>query len=282
MLSLNLAISVHNGRWALLVAMLAAVDFAPPALAADPRPGAGFYDVAPLDDPSVGRCDWLGRASPFVFQENDYIRGYFEPANLAAYRQAIPAPFTMPQRPLIRVTFLDFYDMASGPTYLETEVAVLGMDGAQPGWVVLTLPVTNGVACIGGRQLFGLTKVVRRITLERATDRYVGTLYARGGTKPDVTLAVDIGEPDKGAPELLRQYGIYPQFGLLQGRVLRFAGSGTSFAELARRGDYQIRLGRARLDFPREQENLLQRLGVGPPLAAHWSRTRVRYTIKVQ
>ena len=112
---------------------------------------------------------------------------------------------------------------------------------------------------------------MRRITLERATDRYVGTLYARGGTKPDVTLAVDIGEPDKGAPELLRQYGIYPQFGLLQGRVLRFAGSGTSFAELARRGDYQIRLGRARLDFPREQENLLQRLGVGPPLAARLS-----------
>src|SRR4051812_3777079 len=115
-----------------------ALVLAGPAVAAD-RPGAGFYDAAPLDDPGVaGRCDWLGRTSPFVFQENDYIRGYFEPTKLAAYKQALPQPFSMPERPLIRVTFLHFYDMASGPTYHETEVAVLGMDGAQPGWVVLT------------------------------------------------------------------------------------------------------------------------------------------------
>ena len=166
-----------------LGAVLAAAGFAVPALAADPKPGAGFYDAAQLDDPTVGRCDWLGRAKPFIYQENDYIRGYFEPTNLAAYRQAIPAPFTMPARPLIRVTFLDFYDMVEGPTYRETEVAVLGMDGAQPGWVVLTLPVTNGVACIGGRDILGLSKVMRRITLERGADRYVGTLYARGGVQ---------------------------------------------------------------------------------------------------
>ena len=132
MTALDLASRVHDLRWTLVVAIFAAASYGPAAVAADPRPGAGFYDVAPLDDPAVGRCDWLGRASPFVFQENDYIRGYFEPTNLAAYRQAMPVPFTMPQRPLIRVTFLDFYDMAQGPTYLETEVAVLGMNGASP------------------------------------------------------------------------------------------------------------------------------------------------------
>jgi len=264
-----------------VVALSLALAWVPgTALAADPRPGAGFYDAVDLDDPSVGRCDWLGRARPFVFQESDYIRGYFEPANQAAYRQARPAPFTMPERPVIRVAFLDFYEMAEGPTYLETEVAILGMDGAQPGWVVLTLPVTNGVSCIGGRQVLGLSKVVRRITLERSADRYVGTQYARGATVPEITLTVAIGEPDKGAPEFLRQYGVYPQFGLLQGRVVKYGGSGTSFTELARRGDYQIRLGRARLEVPKDQANLLQRLGVGAPLAAHWSRVRARYTIK--
>ncbi|MSP76201.1 MAG: hypothetical protein EXR12_08705 [Rhodospirillaceae bacterium] len=253
-----------------------------PVLAADPKPGAGFFDVAQLDDPTVGRCAWLGRASPFIFQESDYIRGYFEPTNLAAYRQALPVPFTMPARPLIRVAFLDFYEMTEGPTYLEAEVSVLGMDGAQPGWVVLTLPVTNGVACIGGRDILGLAKVVRRVTLQRAANRYVGTLYARGGAKADITLAVEVGESDSGAAEFLRQYGVYPQFGLLQGRVLKYGGSGTSFTELARRGDYQIKLGKARLDYSREPDNLLERLGVGAPLAAHWSRVRVRYTIKPQ
>jgi acetoacetate decarboxylase len=268
----------------LVPAMAAALALAtaPVAVLADPRPGAGFYDAAPLDDPTVGRCAWLGRSGPFVFQESDYIRGYFQPTNLAAYRQALPAPFTMPERPLIRVSFLDFYEMAEGPTYLETEVAILGIDGTQPGWVVLTLPVTNGVACIGGRDVLGLAKVVRRITLERGPDRYVGTLYARGGTTADITLTVDVSEPDQGAADFLRQYGAYPQFGLLKGRVLRYGGSGTSFAELARRGDYQVRLGRARLQFPQEPANLLQRLGIGPALAAHWSRVRARYSIKPQ
>jgi hypothetical protein len=265
-----------------LIAALVCIICAGPTLAADPKPGAGFYDVALLDDPTVGRCAWLGRTPPFIFQESDYIRAYFEPTNLAAYRQSLPAPFTMPARPLIRVAFLDFYEMAEGPTYLEAEVAVLGMDGAQPGWVVLTLPVTNGVACIGGRDVLGLAKVVRRVTLQRTPNRYVGTLYARGGAKADITLTVEIGEADKGAAELLRQYAVYPQFGLLKGRAVKYGGSGTSFAELAARGDYQVKLGKARLEYPPEPDNLLQRLGVGAPLAAHWSRVRARYSIKAQ
>jgi hypothetical protein len=104
MIALYLASRVHGLRWAVLIATFAAASYVPSAFAADPRPGAGFYDVAQLDDPSIGRCDWLGRERPFVFQESDYIRGYFEPANLAAYRQAIPAPFTMPERPMIRIS----------------------------------------------------------------------------------------------------------------------------------------------------------------------------------
>ena len=85
MAALNLASRVQALGWAVLAATCAVAIHAPSALAADPRPGAGFYDAAQLDDPSVGRCDWLGRERPFVFQESDYIRGYFEPANLAAY-----------------------------------------------------------------------------------------------------------------------------------------------------------------------------------------------------
>ena len=41
----------------------------------------------------------------------------------------------------------------------------------------------------------------------------------------------------------------------------------------------KIRLGRARLDFPRELESLLHRLGVGPPLAAYWGRVRYRFSL---
>ena len=245
-----------------------------------PAPGAGFFDAAAVDDPAFGRCAWMGRSPPFVFQENDYIRGYFEPTNLAAYQQALPRPFGMPARPLIRIGFLDFYDMASGPTYLETEVAILGMDGTQPGWVVLTLPVTNGPACIGGRDLFGLAKVMRRISFVRAADRYTGTLYARGAEKVDFTLTVNVGEPGAAGRELLRQNGVYPQFGLLNGKVLRFGGSGTPLSELAARGDFQIKLGTARLDVSPDPTSLVNRLGVGAPLVGHWSRIRAKYSIK--
>jgi len=63
---------------------------------------------------------------------------------------------------------------------------------------------------------------------------------------------------------------------------VRYGGSGASYAELARRGDYQVRLGKARLDFPQEPASLLYRLGIGPPLAAHWSRVRARYSITAQ
>jgi hypothetical protein len=124
--------------------------------------------------------------------------------------------------------------------------------------------------------------VVRRITLTRSPERYVGTQYALGGARPEITLTVDVGEPGPGVRELLRQYGVLPQFGLLQGRVQRFGGSGAGFAELAARGDYQIKLGKAKLEYPADPNNLLQRLGVGAPLAAHWSRIRARYSIKAQ
>ena len=62
--------------------------------------------------------------------------------------------------------------------------------------------------------------------------------------------------------------------------MLRFGGSGTPFAELAARGDYQIELGTARLDVAPDPTSLVNRLGVGAPLAAHWSRVRAKYSIK--
>jgi len=190
----------------------------------------------------------LGRERPFVFQESDYIRGYFEPANLAAYRQAIPAPFTMPARPLIRVSFIDFYDMAEGPTYLETEVAVLGMDGGA---------TRLGGVDPAGHERRGLHRRPAEPRPEQGRAAYHPA--ARDGPLCRHALRTRRRQARHhaggrhwrarpGRPELLRQYGVYPQFGLLQGRVVRFGGSGTSFAELARRGDYQIRLGRARLD----------------------------------
>jgi hypothetical protein len=242
----------------------------------------GLYDAAPIDAPGMASCRWSGRFNPpVIYKESDFIRAYFEPADLAAYRQAIPAPFSMPPRPLVRVSVLDFYAMVNGPIYLESEVSVLALHEGQPGWFVLTMPVTDGDACAGGRYALGTPKVMRRITLERQAGRYVGTSYARGGRTAEFTMKLEVGEPGEAAREVLRFAAPFPELYLLSGRVVK-AGGGLRPAydlETVSPGIWKVRLGEAKLEFPREADSLLHRLGVGQPLAAYWGQQRLRYSI---
>ena len=242
----------------------------------------GLYDSARLDDPKLGLCTWTGRfRPPIVYRESDHIRGYFEAADPTAYRKAIPWPFEMPQRPLVRVSVLDFYGMENGPVYLESEIALLVLYQGQPGWFALTMPVTDRDACSGGRNALGTPKVMRRITLERAAERYVGTSYARGGTAPELVLTLDVAEPRESEFQLLRTVAAFPEFTLLNGSVLKFGGGRAPVYELERAspGVWKVRLGQARIDFPHDPQNLLQRLGVGKPLAGYWGQVRFRFTI---
>jgi len=242
----------------------------------------GLYDSAPIDERGMASCRWSGRFNPpVIYKESDFIRGYFEPTNLAAYRQAIQAPFTMPPRPLVRVSVLDFYGMENGPIYLESEVSVLALHEGQPGWFVLTMPVTDGDACAGGRNALGTPKVMRRITLERQAERYVGTSYARGGRTPGFTMTLQVGEPGEAAREVLRFAAPFPELNLLGGHVVKLGGGLRPAYDLERVSPaiWKVRLGEAKLDFPADPEGLLHRLGVGRPLAAYWGQLRYRYSI---
>ena len=247
-----------------------------------PQGAVPLHDAALLHDPAVGRCAPTGRVTGrFVYREQDLIQTYCEAANLAAYRGALPTPFTMPQRPLVRVSVLDFYEMASGPAYLESTVSLLVLHQGQPGWFVLTMPVTDGDACSGGRAAWGYPKIVRRVTLERGSARYVGTSYAVGGRTPALRLTLDVGEPGAAARELLRYVYPFPSLTLKAGSVLRFGGGSSPAYDLERVSPeaWKVRLGRARLEYPQESESLLHRLGVGQPLAAYWAQLRARYSI---
>lgn len=242
----------------------------------------GFYDAAPIADPKLAGCAWTGRYTPpVVYLESDFIRTFFEPADLAAYRKAIPAPFEMPSRPLVRVSVLHFYKMENGPVYYESDISVLAVHNGQPGWFVLKMPVTDGDACAGGRNALGTPKVMRRVTLERGADRYVGTSYNRGGVTPELTLTMDVGEPGEPAREVLRFVSPFSELYLLNGRVLRAGGLRQSIEDLESKvpGVWKVRLGEGRLEFPRDEESLLQRLGVGRPLAAYWGQLHFRYSI---
>ena len=242
----------------------------------------GFYDVAPIEDAGLALCVWSRRYTPpIVYAESDFIRVYFEATDPATYRRAIPEPFTMPPRPLVRVSVLDFYGMENGPRYRESEISVLALHEGRPGWVVLTMPVTDGDACAGGRNALGTPKVMRRVTLERADTHYVGTSYARGGRTSEFKLQLEIAEPGAAARELLRFVAPFPDYNLLNGRVMTYGGLRQPAYELeeAAPGIWKVRLGEGRLDYPREPQSLLHRLGVGQPLAAYWGQLRYRYSI---
>ncbi len=242
--------------------------------------GPAFYDAAPIEDPTLAACARTQRfASPIVYQESEFIRAYFEPADLTAYVKAIPARFSRPQRPLIRVSVLDFYEMANGPAYRESEISLLVLNEGKPGWFVLTMPVTDGDMCAAGRAALGTPKVMRRITLERGARRFVGTSYAIGGVVPEFTLTLDVTEPRQGARELLDSVSPLPEFHLLRGRVITLGGLPRSVVELSATAPaiWQVRLGEARLEFA--QQSVLHRLGTGRPLAAYWGRLRYRFSI---
>jgi acetoacetate decarboxylase len=252
------------------------------ALAGCAAGGSRLYDSARIDDPQLGLCTWSGRYKPpIVYQESDHIRGYFEAADLAAYRQAIVEPFAMPERPLVRVSVIDFYGMENGPSYLESEVSVLVNYKGELGWLVLTMPVTDRDACSGGRNALGTPKIMRRITLERSAERYVGTSYARGGAVREFTLTMQTGEPGAPAREVLNFISPIPDFYLLGARVLKVGGLPRSVPDLERLipSVWKVRLGEAQLDFPGDPGSLLRRLRIGRPLAAYWGQMRYRFTI---
>jgi len=233
-------------------------------------PADSFYDAAQIDDPAVGRCGWTRKYQPpIVYQESDHIRGYFEATDLTAYRKAIAAPFALPPRPLVRVTVLDFYEMANGPTYREAEVSILVLHRGEPGWFTLTMPVTDEDACGGGRSALGTPKVMRRVTLASGGGHFVGTVYALGGRAADFALTLDEAEADEQTRELLRSLSSFPDLLIRERRILTY--------DKPARESVTVRPGRAGLESA--PESLPARLGVGKAVAGYWARVRQRFSI---
>ena len=233
--------------------------------------------------PIAELCAGTGRyKGAWVYQESERIVAYFGATRLDEYRRVLPASFAMPERPLVFVSVIDFYEMINGATYLESVISVLGLHEGQPGFYIVTMPVTDGDSCWGGRVSFGYPKLVRRITLERRVNRWVGVSYAPGGREPEFTLALG-GTPGEAAYDVLRLVAPMPSFTLYGGGVLRFGSftSGRPAYELERWAPtvWKVWLGQPSLEFPREPDHLLHRLGVGQPLAGYFARVRWRSSI---
>ena len=228
-----------------------------------------------------------------IFLENEQIFAYFEVANIQEYQKLVPSVFSMPERPLCRVVVIDFYKMESGPPFLEVRIQILvKYKNPQSGkeilaWYYIEEPVTTEEA-LWGRFYGGFPKFLRKITLERYEDKYIGTSYGRDGKTVAMRLILETKKigltPDeKGFLDF-----ILPMRALTikDGKVLEWGevgGGKYKVYELEKVAPrlYQVRFGNCSIEYSKDPKNYLQRLGIGKCMTAYWLNEKLKIQLGV-
>jgi len=225
--------------------------------------------------------------------EAEEIHAYFEVANIQEYQKLVPSVFGMPERPLCKVTFVDFYKMESGQPYLEVRINILvkyrkpQSDQEIPAWYYIDEPVTTEEA-LWGRFYGGFPKFLRKITLERNENKYVGTSYGRDGKTAALRLLFEPNEvgltpEEKGFLDIVSPM---PAVTIKDGTVLEWAAVGGGkykLYELEKVAPrvFQVRFGNCSIEYSKDPGNYLQRLGVGKCIAAYWLSIKSRFQLGV-
>jgi len=235
--------------------------------------------------PSAPRVD-------HVFLERESITAFFEITNIDGYKELIPNIFSMPERPLCRVEVINFYKMESAPPYREAALTILvkfknpksGLE--MPAWHFLGLTVTSGEALWG--RLGGFPKVLRKVTLERDADKYVGISYSRDGNTPALKLTLEVtkGEPTRDEKRFLDFVTPIEALTILRdGRVInRGSGPGGGKYKIYEFDKispnvWNIRFGVCSIEYPNDPNNYLARLGIGKSITGYWLRQKSRFKI---
>jgi len=229
---------------------------------------------------------------PHVYLEKEQIFAYFEVTNLDEYKKMIPSIFSMPERPLCRVSVVDFYQMEAGPPYLESTIEILvkykkfQSEKEILGWYYLEVPVTTENA-LWGRFVSGFPKVVRKVTFERYENKYVGTSYGRDGKTPALKLVlesrkVELNPDEKSFLDFILPF---PSFTIKDGKVRNwgvFGGGKYKIYELEKVAPqiWNIKFGGCSIEYPNDPKNYLYRLGIGKFITGYWLKMKYRYSLK--
>jgi len=135
----------------------------------------------------------------------------FPPADLALYRSLIPAPFEMPDTPLVAVAIVYYYDVTLPLTpYREGYVVLQCKYQGRTGWYVLTMPVDNETANAGGRSLGFPKYVADEIDLAEGDGVWNGRVVYQGHSVMQVAFTPQAGSKpvtnssgEPGAPVFL-------------------------------------------------------------------------------
>jgi hypothetical protein len=218
-----------------------------------------------------------------VYLESDRICAFFEVQNAKAHEKLVPRLFKMPDRPLCQISFSDNYKMENGPTYLLSSISILVNHEGKWGWYILTMPETHEEPVRRGVNAYGYPKIVRKVTLERSEEKYVGTSYEKDGRTVEFKMILKTRKAPLG-PEEKQFYDFiapFPSLTTKNERVYKFGGSQTPIYNLEKTAPkvWQIKLGEASVEYPSNPKNLLYRLRLGRCLTGYWGNLKHRYSI---
>lgn len=132
---------------------------------------------------------------PWSFLGQRGVTTAFPPADLELYRALLPEQFDMPERPLVVVSVVDYYDVTLPLVpYREGFVAIQCKHQGRTGWHVLTMPVDDETSNAGGRALGFPKYVADEITLEEQEGGWIGRVVHEGRTVMEVAFAAE-GKP---------------------------------------------------------------------------------------
>jgi len=180
-------------RLLLVAAALGAACLLLPACGDEEAVGEPTVTAAPAEEavqPSPGPAE----DREWSFRGQRGITAAFAPADLALYRSLLPAPFEMPEEPLVAVSVVYYYDVTAPLTpYREGYVVLQCRYQGRTGWCVLTMPVDDETADAGGRFLGFPKYVADRIELEEADGVWSGRVIYQGRTVMALTFTPEAG-----------------------------------------------------------------------------------------
>jgi len=231
---------------------------------------------------------------PFIYLEKEQIDAYFEVTNVNEYNKLIPSFFSPPERPMCRVSVIDYYKMESASPYQESMIQILAKYKKRKSgeeifvWYCPEMPVTTEEA-LWGRFLAGFPKVLRKITFEGYRDKYVGTCYARDGKTVALKLILDLRRgrltPDeKRALDLISSVFFVT---IKDGKVLIWGNTSVSKYMIYELGKgaphiWKIEFGNSMIEYPNDPKNYLCRLGIGKPITSYWLKQKHRFTLQAR
>lgn len=148
------------------------------------------------------------------------------------------------------------------------------------------MEVTNEDCARRGRSSWGFPKIVRKITLERGKNKYVGTSYLSDSQTVELKLILEVKKTQLNTEEKNFIDFVSPllTFIIKGEKVLTWGGSKYKIYE---RGKvalqiWKVKFGQCSIELANDPKNIFYRLNLGKIIVAYWYKQRYQYMLTPQ